>query len=86
MPAALYNHTRGARRIGGVTIAPGTAAVIHDDKWSKNRVIKEWIEQGDLQVVSIEEVDKINAGMDIKKAKAVKEAEEKQTNTPPPNK
>lgn len=90
MPAALLNKTKGMRRIGAINIAPGMAAVIQDDKWSKNAVVKEWIADGQLEVVPIDSVDNINKGMDVKKAKASAKADEKEkdegktpANTPP---
>lgn len=91
MPAALMNNMRGARRIGSVLIAPGTAAVIEDDSWKTNKVVKAWIDEKQLEVVPMDAVDKINAGMDKKKAIAAakadeKEADAKQSTTPPPSK
>ena len=88
MPAALLNKTKGMRRIGATAIAPGMAAVIEDDKWSKNRVVKEWVKDGQLEVVPVDSVEKINSGMEVKKAVAAakadeKENDEKKTPNPP---
>lgn len=84
MAIGLYNHTKGARRVGAALVLPGSAAVLQDESWRKNKVVQAWIKDGDLQEVSVEDVEKINAGMDIKKAKAVKEAEARQADTAPP--
>lgn len=84
MAIGLYNHTKGARRVGATVVLPGSAAVLQDESWRTNKVVRAWIKDGDLQEVSAEEVEKINAGMDIKKAKAVKEAEAKQADATPP--
>lgn len=92
MPVGIYNQTKGARRIGDVLIAPGTAAVIVDDSWSKNAIVGEWLKDGQLVAVATEEVEKINNGMDVKKAKAASKAAEKEadegkgSNPPPPSK
>lgn len=83
MAIGLYNHTKGARRVGAALVLPGSAAVLQDESWRQNKVVQAWIKAGDLQEVTAEEVEKINAGMDIKKAKAVKEAEAKQADTAP---
>jgi len=78
MAGALLNHAKGARKIGTVTIAPGTAAVITDDSWSSNPIVVEWVKNNILEVVPLAAVDSINAGMNKKKAIAEAQAQEKE--------
>lgn len=78
MAAGLMNHAKGARKVGKITIAPGTAKVIDDDSWSKNPVIVEWVKNNILEVVPVSAVDGINAGMNKKKVIAEAKAKEQE--------
>ena len=81
MAAGLMNHTKGARRIGETVIAPGMAAVIHDDSWAANPIVKEWVANNLLEVVPVGAVEGINSGMGVKKAiRAAEVAEQEADN------
>lgn len=81
MPAGLMNHAKGARRLGETTIAPGMAAVIEDDSWGTNPIVKEWVATGILEVVPVGAVEGINSGMGVKKAIREAEVAEKEADT-----
>lgn len=81
--AGLYNHTKGARRLGNLTIPPKMAAVVADESWRTNAVVAQWVKDGDLEKVSDADVEKINAGMAIEMVKAETTAKAKEAEKTP---